>query len=228
MNSTNTSKVDSFYKPRLNRSTIPIVLWNLTPVLGVLLLHWKPENIFVCYALETIVVGVFNIFKLLVVYKRGLPPKADETGLTGIALIPFFIFHYYFFVFVQLSLFFGSSSFPLGLPKTILAFALTRTGIIALAIFISNNLFLFISNFLQNKECERVTMAEQMFEPYPRIFVQQFVVILGGMFFRATGSGWILLIIFVGIKTYLDLVFSQFSIRELAEWQKEQEKNAEK
>jgi hypothetical protein len=63
-------------------------------------------------------------------------------------------------------------------------------------------------------------MSEQMFEPYSRIIVQQFVVILGSMIFHLTGSGWPVLIIFIFIKTYLDLLLKGM---DLIAWAKAQE-----
>ncbi len=80
------------YKPKLDKNSIPVILWNLFPFLGVLFLNWKPESVFICYALETIVVGGFNVFRMVAVYYYGLPPKPDETGVTGLAMIPFLLF----------------------------------------------------------------------------------------------------------------------------------------
>src|ERR1039458_5462902 len=110
MQTQNTAPGFSF-KPRLNRNSVSIILWNLLPVACVLFLGWQPLYIFICYALETIVIGIFNIFKMLTVYRYGLPDPPEQRGTGGLGMIPFFIFHYFFFVFGQLTLFFSVSAF---------------------------------------------------------------------------------------------------------------------
>ena len=96
--------------PKLDKNTIPIILWNVFPVAGVFLLGWKPESVFICYALETIVVGIFNAFRMLAIHYNGMPliEKADKLGLF---LIPFFLFHFYTFVYIQLDIFFVGSKY---------------------------------------------------------------------------------------------------------------------
>lgn len=182
---------------------------------------WRPETVFICYALETVVIGLFNVFKLIAVFIFGLPPKPDETGINGLGIIPFFIIHYYFFVFVQLSIFFsGSGVFfnPDLLVRHITNYLGQQSFNASLLMFIASNMLLFISDFLLSGKHLRRTMTEQMFEPYPRIFVQQFVVILGGFIFAVTGNAFPVLIVFVIIKTYADLLFKDFDITA---WAKE-------
>jgi hypothetical protein len=214
--------------PKLNRGSIPVILWNLTPILGVVFLHWKPETVFICYALETIVVGIFNVFRLTAVYHYGLPPGPDESGINGLAIIPFFLFHYFFFVFVQLSLFFplsGSAGHgPLGAVNYIMDFATDKSTNIALAAYVVNCGFAFVNDFILTGAYTKKTMMEQMFEPYPRIIVQQFVVILGSMVFHLTGNGWPVLILFIAIKTYLDLLLNGMDIIAWVKLQAEKEK----
>ena len=73
----------------------------------------------------------------------------------------------------------------------------------------------FANDFILTGKYTKRTMGEQMFEPYPRIIVQQFVVILGGFVFTVTGSGYPVLVIFVAIKIYLDLLLKDFDITQL-------------
>lgn len=223
------AKSPTLPKIKWNRTSLIVVLWNLVPFLGVLFLGWKPVSVFICYALETIVVGIFNVLKLLIIYFKGRQIKKDgETGVSGLGIIPFFIFHYYFFVFVQLSIFFpstgsGSVSFPFHAVAALYEFALQRSSIIALAAFIANNLFVLLNDFLIPRVYEHRSMAEQMFEPYPRIFVQQFVVILGSFFWSVFGLGMPVLVVFVFIKTLIDLVLNS---NNLIDWVKEQQAKA--
>lgn len=215
----------SLPKITLDRGAVSVILWNLTPLIGCLFFGWQPISIFICYALETIVIGLFNVLKLVVVYNKGLPPKPTETGVSGLGIIPFFLVHYFFFVFVQLGVFFGISGSLFMAPfKAITDFMDTRSTFIALAIYIANCAALFVNDFIATGVYKRRTMAEQMFEPYLRIIIQQFVVILGSMVFQVTGSGWPVLIIFIGIKMYLDLLVRS---RDFVDWIKEQQEKAE-
>ena len=220
------------YKPKLDKNSIPVILWNLFPFLGVLFLNWKPESVFICYALETIVVGGFNVFRMVAVYYYGLPPKPDETGVTGLAMIPFFVVHYFFFVFIQLAIFFsgsvgaGSSFGPAVVMQVILSLMQKDSYNISLVSFVVNNALGFVNDFILNGKYTKRTMAEQMFEPYPRIFVQQLVVIVGGFIFSVTGNGYPVLVIFVVIKIYLDLLLKDFDISQIHNIAKNQVDNS--
>jgi hypothetical protein len=61
--------------------------------------------------------------------------------------------------------------------------------------------------------------------------VQQFVVILGVFLFALTGNGWPVLIVFIGIKTYLDLILKDFSfdlLKKMEEEMKERQDRKER
>jgi hypothetical protein len=207
------------FRSMLNRNSLSIVLWNLFPVIGVLFWGWQPISIFVCYALETIVVGVFNVFKLIAVYRYGLPDPPEQKGIRGLGIIRFFIFHYFFFVFGQLTLFFSINMFaftgPLNAIHNLHAIMLRGPYQIALLAFIINNTHLFIYDFCFYKKYKMRTMVQQMFEPYPRIFVQQFVVILGCYIFKASGNDYAVLIVFVLAKIFFDLLFHSLSMIQM-------------
>jgi len=55
-----------------------------------------------------------------------------------------------------------------------------------------------------------------MFEPYIRIFVQQFVVILGSMFLTF-GAGKIFILIFVAAKIFFELFINYNRLLDIAE-----------
>lgn len=206
-------------KPQISRQSIPLIVWNLFPLFGVLALGWKPESVFICYALETIIVGVFNVFKLITVYRFGQPPSASETGVTGLAIIPFFLVHYYLFVAVQLSIFFAGSTGtfgPLGVVEHIVQYLGQNSFNASLGVYVLNSAVLFVTDFLLPGKYTARSMNEQMFEPYPRIVIQQFVVLLGGFIFSVTGNAYPVLFIFIGIKMYADLLLQGFDIGDFA------------
>ncbi len=210
--------------PKLDRSSLPIILWNLTPLAGVLFFGWEAISVFVCYALETIVIGIFNVFKLIAVNYYGLPPQPDEKGVQGWGIIPFFLVHYYLFVFIQLSIFFpiaGSGSLgPLAFINNLFSLTLKSDYNIALGLFVANNAYLFVTDFILPRTYQKRSVLQQMFEPYTRIFVQQFVVILGAMVYTLSGSGIFIVVLLVVIKTWFDLLLYR---KGLLEWAKEKQ-----
>lgn len=202
------------YLRKLDKHDIPVILWNLFPVAGVLFAGWKPESVFTCYALETIVVGVFNVFKMIAVYHSRVVPKEGEkpTGWTWI-LIPFFMVHYFVFADIQLSIFFSiNTNQDQDLFQTITALLHERSYNIALGAFVLNNAYSFINDFILTGKYAQQTMNEQMVEPYPRIIVQVVVVMFGGFILSLTGNPYPVLFIFVGFKMYLDLLLRYYPL----------------
>jgi hypothetical protein len=119
-------------------------------------------------------------------------------------LILFFLVHFYGFVFIQLEIFFDNDLF-----QTLGGFLNERSYLIALATFLLKNTLDFTMGFILKGIYSKRTMNQQMFEPYPRVFLQQFVVMFGGFIFDITGNGYPVLIVFVGIKMYVDLMYPQ-------------------
>ena len=191
--------------PKLDKNAIPIIFWNLFPVMGVIFMGWKPESVFICYALETIVFGVFNIFRMLAINYYGPAGKEKKSGLMCLAMICFFMVHYYFIVFIQLFIFFKDSFLYDGVFQALSAIIHEKSYFIALAVYILVNISSFANGFIRNGIYAKQTMGRQMFEPYSRIFIQQPVVMFGSFLFALTGNGYPVLIIFVAIKMVLDL-----------------------
>ena len=193
----------SLPRPKLDKASIPIILWNLFPAMGVVFWGWKPESVFVCYALETIIVGLFTVIRMLVIHYYGTRDiKLNDPA--GLWLIPFFLVHFYGFVFIQLEIFFQD-----GLFETLGRFLKERAYLMALAAFLLKNTLDFTRGFILKGIYNKRTMRQQMFEPYPRVILQQFVVMFGGFIFDITGNGYPVLIVFVGIKMYVDLMYPQ-------------------
>ena len=193
----------SLPRPKLDKASIPIILWNLFPVMGVVFSGWKPESVFVCYALETVIVGLFTVIRMLTIHYYGTRDiKLHDPA--GLWLIPFFLVHFYGFVFIQLGIFFDNDLF-----QTFSGIIHQRSYLTALGAFLLNNIVDFTRGFILKGIYIKRTMRQQMFEPYPRVIVQQFVVMFGGFIFDITGNGYPVLIVFVGIKIYVDLTSTQ-------------------
>lgn len=222
-------------------SNAVLILANMVPLVGVLFFGWDGRAIFVIYILETVLIGVINVLKMLTVYilngTKNEPPPSPGDNVSGWGLIPFFIFHYNFFIFVQSVLFFAFSSiwktsastqpFDLGTNFSNYLTGDTKLAVISLAIA---NAYYFINDFIMNDKYRTETMASLMFQPYKRIFVQQFVVILGGFIFMLSGSPAAVAVLFIVLKTVADYLSANYGNNpKIKKWiVKQTEQNSKK
>ena len=194
-------------------SLLALVLANLIPLSGVLLLNWDVGAIVVLYWAENLVIGFYTIIKLLL-----------AAGLTGLFHSLFFLIHYggfcavhglfivglmfdepmamgddppwpLFLVFIQLLLDVIDQVLALAPPAWIIAFA---------ALFVSHG-YSFVSNFLLGGERDRATIQSLMSEPYKRIVILHVAVIAGGFGVMALGEPLFLLLALVMLKLGLDI-----------------------
>jgi hypothetical protein len=80
-------------------------------------------------------------------------------------------------------------------------------------------------SFFNSGTYKTISLSRLMFEPYLRIFVQQFVVILGSMFL-VFGGGKIFILIFIVVKISFELFVNLNRLLEVAE--KKQRMKAER
>jgi len=78
------------------KSLIVLLAANLMTLYGVLFLGWSSFEIVFVYCLESILIGIFNIFKMILA--GGI---VKDVGLK-VFLAPFFAFHYNAFMIGQL------------------------------------------------------------------------------------------------------------------------------
>lgn len=196
-----------------------LIIANLLPLYGVWFEGWDPKQMFLVYCLETIIIGGYNVIKMIIVTldrKRDIWEGAggNKTMITGWFFILFFIVHYGFFVFIQTGIFAGVSGLnansdfgPLTFLSKIFSY-LSLDAKMVLYIFITMYGFRMLFDFILSGKYRSSSLGLLMFQPYLRIFIQQFVVILGSMFL-AFGAGKIFMLIFVAIKIYAE-VFINF------------------
>jgi hypothetical protein len=84
--------------------------------------------------------------------------------------------------------------------------------LIFIAYYTLQNLF----DFFGSGKYKTISMGRLKFEPYMRIFVQQFVVILGSIFL-SFGAGKIFMLVFVAAKIYFELFINFNRILAIAE-----------
>jgi hypothetical protein len=207
-----------------NTSNTMLILANLVPLVGVLFFGWDGKSIIVIYILETVMIGIINALKMLTVYfingTKNEPKESPKTqNITGLGIVPFFLFHYNFFIFVQSVLFFAFSSMwePMGKgiePFNIIgnfALYINQETAWALGSLLMANLTYFLNDFVLNDKYKKASMVGLMFAPYKRIFLQQFLVILGGFVFMLTGGIAAVMALFVVLKTIADYVSANYT-----------------
>ncbi|WP_179343956.1 DUF6498-containing protein [Winogradskyella ursingii] len=166
------------------------------------------------YFLETIIIGIFNIFKMYLAYRHN-DKKASIFGT-----IVFFIMHYGGFVAIQ-SIFlfaifsFGKNSFinePFNIIENFEAVMKLDGMDLILTILVGTQLIKFILDFLMPKKYELFTVNEIMFKPYFRIFIQQFTVIIGSFFIVFSEGSVMAAMLLIFLRFIVDFLF--VAIRE--------------
>lgn len=201
------------FKRKLSAGDWLLIIVNLIPLYCVWFEGWNASEVFLVYCLETVIIGIINVLKMACVTLFVRKSDVWENGSTttkqsGWFFIFFFIVHYGFFVFVQTQIFFSVSGL---LPDSSLFASYAKipellgdNGKLMLLIFIAYYTLQNIFDFFMSGKYKTVSIGRLMFEPYMRIFVQQFVVILGSMFL-SFGAGKIFILVFVIAKIFFEL-----------------------
>lgn len=172
-------------------------------------------TIVIAYFLETIIVGVVYVFKFHSIISSDNAKPENKGGSAGnYGLIVFFLFHYCFFVAIQLIFVFAFLEISEeGIKEAFnlienLAYVLSLEGmnyvLISIAIYNFADYFL---NFILPKTYETANLNKTFSEPYIRIFIQQFAVILGGFFMFLSNGVLAVAILLILIRSLIELYF---------------------
>jgi hypothetical protein len=223
------------FKRKLTIPDFFLILVNLVPLYGVWFEGWDAKQVFLVYCMETVIIGIINVIKMacvtIFVKKEDVWENGGGSSMqSGWLFIFFFIAHYGFFVFVQTQIFFAVSGI---LPDGALLTKYSRipellgpNGRLLLLIFIAYYSVQNISGFFVSGTYKTISLGRLMFEPYMRIFVQQVVVILGGMFLNF-GAGKIFVVIFIMAKIFFELFVNFERILQVAEKRARQQREFE-
>ncbi|WP_406684625.1 DUF6498-containing protein [Seonamhaeicola sp. MEBiC1930] len=189
-----------------------------TNIIALLLLLYfgkiEPYTVLFGYFLETIIIGVFNTFKMYVSSRHHKSEKSIAF------LIPFFIIHYGFFIAVQSIFVFvlmgDSDVISIKEPFHLI----TNYGIVfklegieyIMGLLFTTQLAKYIFDFILPKKYLQFTPEEIMFKPYVRILIQQFAVILAMFFIMFSNADVMAAILLILIRAAVD--FFLVAIRE--------------
>lgn len=186
-------------------TAVILVAANLVPLAGVLFFGWSVFATLLLFWVENVIVGVFNILRMLTAM-----PRSAAMWAVKAFMIPFFTFHYGMFVFVHgvfvLQLFGGVHIRGFPTPMMFID-AIREAGIAPAAwgLALSHGVS-FAFNYIGAGQYKTALLPQLMFRPYGRVMVMHVVILVGGFLVQMLGSPVIALALLVVLKTGLDLV----------------------
>ena len=207
-------------KDKLDIPIIALLAANAIPLFGVLFLGWEVFYIVLLYWTENIVIGFYNVLKMVF---AAVPHPIAHLG--KLFLIPFFIVHYGGFTavhgFFVLALFnddgqgppMGGMDWPCFLVFIQMLFSVIKymysvippqVRLAVLALIISHGVS-FVQNYLLKREYATAKPDKLMASPYSRVVVMHIAILAGGFLTMAIGSPAPLLVVLVVLKTVLDI-----------------------
>ncbi len=185
-------------------SLVALLVANALPIVGVLFLGWKVFPLVLLYWLENVVVGGYNVAKLLLAQ-----PRQPVYWAGKLFLLPFFLIHFGGFTYIHgvlvVALFGPKGTQPFNLIPTVLsAIRANQLGWAMVSLVLSHGLS-FYWNYIRNGEYQRASLNALMTQPYGRVMVLHFTVLFGGWIVMLLGSPLLALVLLVVIKTAADL-----------------------
>jgi hypothetical protein len=187
-------------------SVIALILANLVPVFGVLFLHWEVFPLMFLFWSENLIIGAFNVLKMLTAN-----PSSPISWIGKAFVIPFFCFHYGMFTFVHGMLVVGIFGGHMKNMHGLFNFAPfwqvmqeNDLGWAVLGLAVSRGVS-FFTNYIGKGEYKRASLNQLMGQPYGRIMVMHFALLIGGFMMMALHSPAAGLILLVVLKTVFDL-----------------------
>ncbi|MBI9040389.1 DUF6498-containing protein [Lutibacter sp.] len=172
-----------------------------------------PLTIVTAYFLETAIVGVVYVFKMYTIISFG-NKKEKNPSYSNYSLILFFIVHFSFFIAIQLIFVFAFLTITDNNIKEAfnilenIKYVLTYKGITFVLISITAYNFAdYVFNFIIPKKYETSSLNKIFTEPYIRIFVQQFTVIVSGFFIVFSSGITVVAIILIIFRTLIEIYF---------------------
>jgi hypothetical protein len=200
----------TMFKRKLTQADILLIPVNLLPVIGVWFWSWSPEAVFIVYCFETIIIGFFTLLKIAIagITRGGSDTwynQGSRSQMPFLFFMLFFLVHYGLFVTIQMGIFFSVSGIGAEHHITLRNFfskwpeLLDENTMLMLAAFIVSYGYRMLQEFILTGSYKTAPLMLLMFQPYLRIFVQQFTVIAGSIFL-GFGAGKVFILIFAVVK----------------------------
>lgn len=223
----------SSQKSKKSTTMFLMLLGNVVVLIGVLFFKWEPFLIIFLYWFENIIVGFYNILKMIIskpsIENKNYPLQDTPTNpiVLKFFLIPFFIIHYGGFTLVHgvfVFVLFGHFMKETLTPKYLLIDSGIYFAIITL--FISHGILFFVK-FIKNDDYKKITLPKLMFTPYKRIIILHLTIIISAFFVFTLKNPILASIILVGLKILAEIT-NAFTIKEESSTMKYSEYSAKK
>lgn len=176
-----------------------------------------PFAIVMAYFFETIAIGITHACKMYGVSRYNRSGNSAGKGGSSFKIL-FFLFHYSFFVAVQSIFVFAAFSISdphIEEPFYLIAnfsYALSMDGfVVSMGIMFLIALVHTFFTFIKNKEYTQHTVDTLFFQPYLRIFIQQFTVILAVIFALLIPDGLGVALLLILLRLFVDLLGTYIS-----------------
>ncbi|MFZ1626636.1 MAG: DUF6498-containing protein [Candidatus Moraniibacteriota bacterium] len=196
-----------------NAGSLSLIGANFFPLAGALFFGWPLSGIIFLYWMENVVIGIFNIARMTRSTAAVSPPNTFRMNgrpyVPGMKrlLIFFFILHYGLFTLIHgvfVSVAFGQPE--IGALDFLVAFG---------SLFVSHGIS-YQSNFIGQKEYERISAPELFIHPYKRIIVLHLTVLVGGMLAQLISVPLVAAVFLICLKTAVDLAIHLWEHRKFA------------
>jgi hypothetical protein len=183
---------------RVDASCRSLLIVNAIAIVCAVIEKWDLSTVMVIYWCQNIVIGLFNILRIMSVRLPDVPQVSFRAAAAGRgALALFFAFHYGLFQFGYFSFLKGAF---MNLDKGFVIFTVLT--------FALNHAYSFFFNY--SKDNSRMDIGRLMFLPYQRIIPMHLTIIFGGaalLLFRSSPAASLaVLVFFLFLKTYADIV----------------------
>ena len=187
-------------------SVIVLILMNLLPIFGVLLMGWQVFSILFLFWSENLIIGLFNVIKMILASSD----NKLRWGAKASAIL-FFCVHYGLFTMVHglfITVMFGGflvSDDPLlGLSDTVGTVFSANLGWAVLALAVSHAVSLVI-NYIGKGEYKSTSLNQLMMQPYGRVVILHMTIIIGGILVTIIGAPVVSLVLLIALKTFIDI-----------------------
>lgn len=194
-------------------STWLLIFSNISVIFFAIVDKLSANQVLWIYWIQSVIIGIFNFLRIITLkefstkgFKSGKGIELKPTSSVKISTGLFFLFHYGFFHFIYAMFLGGFSS----LEKVDSSVPITSYLLYTSLFFFVNYFIEFIRSY-KNEQTEPPNLGTIMFAPYIRIIPMHLTIIAGG-FIGMIGSllfgdtDYLVIVIFVGIKTFIDLI----------------------
>lgn len=188
-----------------------LVAVNLVPLAGLVWLGWQLYDVVFLYWIETLIVGAFNVLRMLCARTAdgALAARRSDVIAGKIMFTAFFLVHFGGFCYLNGDLLAGLFP-PAPVAESRLVHAIKTTtdhasGLMAVIAIVASHGYSFLHNYIGKGEYRNADSKLLMLQPYRRIVVTSLFIFLGGMLMARLGEPIGGMVAFVLLKTGSDL-----------------------